>query len=103
MSGSASRDHAPLGMLTLLRLPMIATAVATQRGPLPPELRERLDDPLFAASIQIRTAVAIGIVFLMTTKPDLMTSVAAIGVAIVIGLAFSFPALNRVRIRARPA
>jgi hypothetical protein len=46
----------PLGMLNLLRLPTIARDLASQRGPLSPELRQRLHDPLFVASIQIRTA-----------------------------------------------
>jgi hypothetical protein len=93
----------PLGMLTLLRLPNIARELGNQHGPLSPELRQRLHDPLFVASIQIRTAIALGIVFLMTTKPDFVGSVVAVAVAIVVGLAVSFPALDRVRVnRSRP-
>jgi hypothetical protein len=93
----------PLGMINLLRLPTIARDLAGQRGPLSPELRQRLHDPLFVASIQIRTAIALGIVYLMTTRPDAAGSVVAIGMAIVVGVAFSFPALSRVRVnRSRP-
>ena len=91
----------PLGMINGLRLPAMARDMAGESGPLPPARRQRLDDPLFLASIQIRTAIAVGIVFLMTVKPDLLGSAIAIVVAIAVGLGFSLPALSRARERGR--
>ncbi|HEY3062210.1 MAG TPA: hypothetical protein VGL99_24835 [Chloroflexota bacterium] len=93
----------PLGMISGLRMPGITRDLEHQHGPLQPALRRRLADPLFLASIQVRTAIAVGILFLMTVKPDMTASIAAIGVAIVVGLALSFPALNRARMKTQPA
>jgi hypothetical protein len=89
----------PLGMITGLRLPKLAQEMADEGGPLSPGRRLQLDDPLFLASIQTRTAIALGIVFLMTTKPDAPGSATAIVVAVTLGVAFSWPALSRARAR----
>jgi hypothetical protein len=89
----------PLGMIAGLRLPTVQRELNDQSGALAPELRLRLDQPLFLASIQVRTAIVLGIVFLMTNKPDAAGAVIAIGVAIVLGAAFSVPALNQARAR----
>ena len=93
----------PLGALTLRRLPRIAQDMAGETGPLSVARRQQLGDPLLQVSIQVRTAIALGIVFLMTNKPDALGSAAAIGVAVVLGLAFSFPVLNQARTGAASA
>ena len=87
----------PLGMIAGLRLPAVRRELEAESGPLSPALRRRLDEPLFVASIQVRTAIVLGIVFLMTNKPDAAGSVAAIAVAAVLGVACSLPALDRAR------
>jgi hypothetical protein len=87
----------PLGMIAGFRLPAVERELAGQTGPLSAGLRRRLDEPLFLASIQIRTAIVLGIVFLMTNKPDAAGSALAIAVALVLGAGFSVPALSRVR------
>jgi hypothetical protein len=87
----------PLGMIPGLRLPAIRRELDDKSGPLSPALRQRLAEPLFLASIQIRTAIAIGIVFLMTIKPDTLGSAITIAVAIIVGVGFALPALNRAR------
>jgi hypothetical protein len=89
----------PLGMLPGLRLPGIQRELADKNGPLSPALQRRLAEPLFLVSIQIRTAIALGIVCLMTVKPDVLGSAIAIAVAIVLGVGFSLPAFNRARRR----
>jgi len=68
------------------RLAAIGRAVET--GSLAP-----LPDPLLWVSIQIRLAVALGIVFLMTFKPDLNGSLLAIALAAVLGLIAALPAV----------
>ncbi len=85
----------PLGALTLRRLPRITQDIAGETGPLSATRRHQLGDPLFTVSIQVRTTIALGIVFLMTNKPDMVGSAVAIAVAVVLGLAASWPALNR--------
>jgi len=94
------RDELPEDLPWLLRLPGIQRELADKNGPLSPALQQRLAEPLFLVSIQIRTAIALGIVFLMTVKPDVLGSAIAIAVAIVLGVGFSLPVLNRARGRA---
>ena len=68
-----------------------------------PALRRLLNDPLLGISIQTRVAIALGIVFLMTVKPDLGGSLLAIGVATGLGLLSALPLLGRNRAQAEPA
>ena len=49
--------------------------------------------------IRMRTALALGIVFLITVKPGLAGALIAISVAVVLGLASALPAWNRNRAR----
>jgi hypothetical protein len=77
------------------RLGTIGQSVAAESGPISTTLHQRLDDPILWASLRIRTAIALGIIFLMTVKPDLLGSLLTIGVAGVLGLAFSLPVLGR--------
>jgi hypothetical protein len=81
--------------LTGLRIGAIEKAAAAESGPLSPALRQRLNDPLLLTSIQTRTAIALGIVFLMAVQPDLAGALLTIGIAIVLGLASSLPIWRR--------
>jgi len=56
-----------------------------------------LHHPLLWIAIQTRVAIALGIVFLMTVKPDLSRSLLTIGVAIVLGLVSALPIRGRER------
>ena len=82
----------PLGAFNRLRLAAIGRAVATETGPLSASVRQRLRDPLLWTSIQTRAALVLGIVFLMTVKPDLNGALLTVGTAVVLGLASSCPA-----------
>lgn len=79
-------------VLTGRRMAPIGKSLASVSGSLPPTLRQQMDDPLLWASLRVRTAIALGIVFLMSIKPDLVGSLIAMTVAVVIGLVFSLPA-----------
>src|SRR5262245_36637301 len=70
--------------LTGRRMAAIERAVAMESGSLSPTLRQRLGDPLLWTSIQVRAAIALGIVFLMTVKPGLAGSLFTISVAVII-------------------
>jgi hypothetical protein len=81
----------------------IGRALATEKGPLSPNLRQLANHPLLWISIQTRVAVALGIVFLMTVKPGLGGSLLIISVATVIGLAAALPMKRRERMQEKPA
>ena len=86
----------PFGMVvTQRRMAAIEQAANVERRPLSSELLHLLHDPLLSISIQTRIAIALGIVFLMTIKPDAIGSLLTIGIATVLGLASSLPALRR--------
>jgi hypothetical protein len=59
--------------------------------------RFRLEDPVLVVSLRLRTAVATGVVFLMTTKPAAGLALAVMGAAVAFGLAWSGPVLGRRR------
>jgi len=82
---------APVGPLVINpRLQAIGRAAdATTPGPLDGSLLSRTHDPLLAAALLSLTAWLLGIVFLMTTKPELATAVVAMVVALGLGLAAS--------------
>jgi hypothetical protein len=81
----------------LQRMGTIGRSMTAESGPSASTLRQRLDDPLLWASLRIRTAIALGIVFLMTVKPELPGSLLTLGVAGLLGLVFGLPALGRSR------
>jgi hypothetical protein len=80
--------------LTGPRMAAIGRSTATESEPLSPAFRGRLSDPLLRASLRTRTAVAVGIIFLMTVKPNLAGSLLALAVATLLGLASAVPALS---------
>ncbi len=91
-----------VGILGGRRLAVLGQALNPQAGmALSPAVRQQLQHPLILASLQIRTAVALGIVFLMTVKPDWAGSIATILTALVLGVASTLPAWNRGRVERR--
>ena len=61
-----------------VRIPIIGRSVGPLRGPLPPEARARLRDRIVWTSILTRIGIGLGIVLLMTVKPDLVGSAVAL-------------------------
>jgi hypothetical protein len=68
-------------------------------GSLPSQLSERIHDPMLFTVLLIQAVLLLGIVFLMTTKPGLASSIITMVVALVLGLAlgmlFSRPRRTR--------
>lgn len=75
-------------------LPAIERALQTDTGPISDALRQSMSAPILAASVRVRTALALGIVFLMTTKPSAGGALTVIAVALVLGLVAALPARN---------
>jgi hypothetical protein len=73
------------------RIPAIMQALPAQSGPVTTALRGHLDDPALTLSLRVRTALLLGIVFLMSTRPSLGGSLAAMGAALVLGIAAAMP------------
>ncbi len=91
---------AVLGALNGVPLAALRRELDTQQAA---PVCERLLHPRFVLSIQTRVALVLGIVFLMTVKPDLGGALLTIGVAVVLGLGASVPAWRRERARRVPA
>jgi hypothetical protein len=63
-----------------------AVAGATSEGALSPEMQARIADPALWVAAQTPVAVALSIVYLMTTKPDLLGAIVAVVVALALGV-----------------
>jgi hypothetical protein len=73
----------------------IGQTLTMESGPLSTSLRQRINDPILWSSLWIRTAIALGIVFLMSVKPGLLGALVSMGVAVFLGWIFSLSARDR--------
>lgn len=71
--------------LLAIQRALAALAVEPNVGSIPPALRRQIDAPPLWIATQIVLAIALGIVFLMTVKPDLFGSLLALAIAIALG------------------
>ncbi len=74
----------PLGALTGRRMHAIRRACADAKA-IGSDLLSRLHDPFLKISLGIRIAVFLGIVLLMSAKPDLREAISIVGVSVVLG------------------
>ena len=81
--------------LTAPRMKAIGQALTSEHGPLSSTLHRLLHDSQLWFSLRMRLSLALGIVFLMTVKPDLAGSLITMGTVILLGLASSLPARSR--------
>jgi hypothetical protein len=73
------------------RVAAIARALPADDGAIPPALDWQLRDPALALSLRFRTALFLGVVFLMSTHPGVGGALAAMGLAAVAGMAAGLP------------
>jgi hypothetical protein len=92
---------AVFGAVSGIRLSRVLAAAGSGEGALEGDLRRALGAPLFVASVRVRTAVALGVVFMMTVKPDAVGSVAIIVIALALGIASGVPVLRQGSLRAQ--
>jgi len=71
------------------RMPAIGRSIGPLRGQVSPEARARLRDPIVWSSILIRIGIGLGIVLLMTLKPDAFGAIVALVVFAVAGAALA--------------
>ncbi|MPZ16683.1 MAG: hypothetical protein GEV06_02030 [Luteitalea sp.] len=75
------------------RMRRMVKELGTATGPVGSALDARVHDPIFIVSWRLRTALALGIVYLMTTKPVIGHALIAVAVAAVVGIIWSLPLL----------
>ncbi len=81
-----------LGAVNGIRLTAIGRAAAAAGDRLSLDVASRLRDPMLLSSWMVRVAVALGVVFLMTVKPELAGTLLTMAAAVAIGIAASLPA-----------
>jgi hypothetical protein len=83
--------------LSRRRMAAIGKEIASEKGPLSPALQQLLHHPMLWIAIQTRVGIALGIIYLMTVKPDLIGALLTVGVATLLGLAAAIPLSGRAR------
>lgn len=73
--------------LTGKKMESIGKEIMSGKGELSPDVKGKMKDSALWNSIQTRSAVALGIIYLMTVKPALTASIITILVAVIIGFA----------------
>jgi Predicted integral membrane protein (DUF2269) len=74
------------------RIRALARALPSDDGSVSGPLLRRMRDPVLLLSAWLRTALALGIVFLMTTKPGSAVSLTAVLLSVAIGASAGLPA-----------
>ncbi len=82
------------------RLRMIHNAAEKiPAGPVPQSLTQMIEDPVLWTGVQTLSMMALGVVFLMTTKPGSLETMIVLIVSVVLGM-LSVPVSKRLRRRA---
>ncbi len=89
--------------LTGPRMAPIGRALMMEKGSVSQAVQRLASHPLLWISIQTRIAIALGIVFLKTAKPDWSGSLLTIGIAVVLGIASALSASRHEQAPARLA
>ena len=87
---------APFGAITGKRIRAIRQACGEAKA-INSELMRRMQDPFLKVSLGIRIAVFLGIVLLMSAKPELWDSIIIVGVSALLGLLSSLLVWRRAR------
>jgi hypothetical protein len=85
------------------RVGPIAGALQAGNGPISTALGRRLHDPVLTLSLRLRVALFLGIIFLVSIRPSMAGALAAMGTAVMVGLAVALPARSTGRRPARIA
>jgi hypothetical protein len=78
-----------------MHLAPLEQALKNERGPLGPSRLAQVRNRLLLVSVHCRAGILLGVVALMKFKPDVVGSIAVIGIALVLGFATALPWLTR--------
>jgi hypothetical protein len=81
--------------LVLPRMKRIRAALPSGSEPIPPELHERLSDPILLTAIRVRVLLVTGILYLMAAKTALVPSLIALACAMLLGVILSISTWSR--------
>jgi hypothetical protein len=84
-------------VISIPRMREIHKTVSSEKGVLSSSLHEQIHQPMLWVGIQSRVIMGLGIVFLMTVKPDLVGSLITVGITIILSVVLGLPTLNRDR------
>lgn len=82
-------------MLTGRYMKTIRQSTDMDTEPISPSLSQSLRQPILWIVMQTRVAVTLGVVFLMTAKPDLIGSLLILGIAAILGIVLALLTLRR--------
>jgi hypothetical protein len=82
------------GVLTMPRMRAIQKAMSGEHGVISPTLDNLLHHPLLWISMLVRLGIGLGIIYLMTVKPVLITSLVVMAISVVVGLALAVALLG---------
>jgi len=88
---------AVFGAVNGVRIVALARSLATESGAIGPGVRARIGEPAFIVSYFARVGLVLGVVFLMTVKPETVGSVSAIVVGAAAGVVAGAAISNRGR------
>jgi hypothetical protein len=84
-----------MGRISSPRLKVIRQEAAAEKGAVSLNLQELVQHPLLWVGMQSRVIIGLGIVFLMTVKPDLAGSLITVGITLVLSVVLALPMLSR--------
>jgi hypothetical protein len=84
-----------MGRISSPRIKVIREAAAAEKGAVSLNLQELVQHPMLWVGMQSRLIIALGIVFLMTVKPDLVGSLITVGITLVLSVVLALPMLSR--------
>lgn len=79
------------GAVTERRMKAIVSEIPSGDGPIAPALRLQLRDPVLRTASALRAALGVWIVFEMSVKPDAVGALAALGIALALGVVAAAP------------
>ena len=86
---------AVFGAVNGIRIVALERNLSGESGPAAQAVRARTEDPVFVISWFTRAGLALGVIFLMTVKPDLAGAAIAIVVAAAAGVGLGLAVTNR--------
>jgi len=72
------------------KIKSIVNALSSEGEKLSEKIRGQIHDPLLNKSLKIRTSLTLGIIFMMTIKPDWPITIATVAVSLILGYILTF-------------
>jgi uncharacterized membrane protein len=84
-----------LGSATGKKLGMAIGSLRGSEESISPDIKKRIADPAIMKMYKIKITLAMGIIFIMTVKPDWTVSIISIAVSLLLGLLLNMPSKQK--------